>query len=159
MTSQTPELNRETLSLRAVALFEAAKGGIALLAASGIAMHKETAQWVRRLSRHLHFDPASNHPNALWNAIQANASAHLRLIAIGALVYAIVRLAEAIGLWLDRRWASWLGILSAAAYLPFEVVNVIRHRTLLSVAFLLGTGIVISFLAHHLRLRLARHAS
>ena len=146
----------ETYSLRAVAIFEAGKGLIALLAASGMAFHKTTGAWIRRLALHLHFDPANDQPNALLQALQTNASAHLRLIAFGALVYAMVRIAEAIGLWYDRRWASWLAVIAAAAYLPFELVRSVRHPTWVSVTILFGTAVVVSFLAHHLRLRYAR---
>lgn len=149
------EPRTETYSLRAVAIFEFAKGVVALLAASGVAFHKTTAQWIHRLALHLHFDPANDRPNALLQALQTNASAHLRLIAFGALVYALVRIAEGIGLWYDKRWASWLAVFAAAAYLPFELVRTIRHPTWVSFAFLLGTAVVVSFLAHHLRLRYA----
>ena len=55
----------ETYSLRAVAVFEAAKGAIALLAASGIAFRNHTEDWIRRLALHLHFNPAHDQPNAL----------------------------------------------------------------------------------------------
>jgi uncharacterized membrane protein (DUF2068 family) len=155
MTAQL-EPRAEKYSLRLVAIFEFAKGLVALLAASGMAFHKTTGQWIRRLALHLHFDPANDQPNALFKALQTNASAHLRLIAFGALVYALVRIAEGIGLWYDRRWASWLAVLAAAAYLPYEVVRTIRHPTWVSFTFLIGTAVVVSFLAHHLRLRYAR---
>jgi uncharacterized membrane protein (DUF2068 family) len=131
---------------------------IALFAASGMAFHKATGPWIRRLALHLHFDPANDQPNALLRALQTNASAHLRLIAFGALCYALVRFAEAIGLWYDRRWASWLAVIAAAAYLPYELVRTIRHPTWISFTFLIGTAVVVSFLAHHLRLRYARDA-
>jgi uncharacterized membrane protein (DUF2068 family) len=145
----------EKFSLRTIAIVEAAKGGVALIAASGFAMHKETARLFNRLSTHLHLDPASGHPNAIWQAIQTHASAHVKLIAIGALAYAVIRIAEAIGLWYDKRWASWFGVISAAMYVPFEVVNVWRRGTWLSVAFLTITVCAVLFLAHHLRLRIA----
>ena len=76
-----------------------------------------------------------------------------RLLAItaGALAYVGLRWAEAYGLWYDRPWAKWLGLISAGVYLPFEVVEILRQPSVLSYALLLiNLGIVI-ILWRHLR--------
>ena len=41
-----------------------------------------------------------------------------------ALAYTALRWSEAWGLWFDRRWAEWLGVVSGAVYLPIEVYEI-----------------------------------
>jgi uncharacterized membrane protein (DUF2068 family) len=38
-----------------------------------------------------------------------------------------LRFAEAYGLWFHRRWAEWIAVVSAALYLPIEVLELARH--------------------------------
>lgn len=46
-------------------------------------------------------------------------SVHFAAAAVAA--YAMLHLAEARGLWRDQAWASWLGCVAAALYLPFDL--------------------------------------
>ena len=43
-----------------------------------------------------------------------------------AAAYGLLHLVEAWGLWRGRRWASWLGCISAAIYLPVEAIALLR---------------------------------
>jgi len=72
--------------------------------------------------------------------------AHLRLLAIGALVYAAIRFAEACGLWLDRRWAEWFGAISGAIYLPLEIYNLWEMVTWPRVTVLVVNSIIVLYL-------------
>ena len=97
-----------------VATFEATKGLIVLAVGLGLfrLIHRDVEAGAERLVRHLHFNPASHYPRILIDAAGRLDDAHLRLLAIGALVYAAIRFIEASGLWLDRRWAEWFGAIS-----------------------------------------------
>lgn len=138
------------VTLRTVALLEGAKGAVALLAASGLALHREVAAVVHLLAEHLHLNPGRDLPNAFYEALKADAAAHLKLIAGGILVYAVIRFVEAVGLWRERRWAEWLGALSAAVYLPFELLQFARHPGLLSAGFVVFTSFLVIFLGMQL---------
>ena len=53
-----------------------------------------------------------------------------------ALVYGGMRVAESWGLWRGKAWASWLGCIGAALYLPFDLYALVAHPVWLSVAVL-----------------------
>lgn len=109
--------------VKTVALFEAAKGGLVLLAGCGsfALLHHDAQHAAERLVRHFHLDPASHHPRIFLHLAEQATPAHLWLLAAGAFLYAILRFAEAYGLWLERLWAEWLAIVSGGIYLPIEV--------------------------------------
>ncbi len=112
--------------LHAVALFEAAKGALALLVATGIEWlgPAPLQRALQALLSLLHLDPANGSAAKLAHALNPNA---VHLAAAVAVLYGVVRLAEAWGLWRAKAWASWLG-LSAALYLPFDVYAYALHR-------------------------------
>jgi len=143
------------MALRSIALVEVAKALIALMAATGIALHEQLRPIVDRLSSHLHLNPASDRPLAILQALKANASAHLWLLAMGVLVYAAFRLLEAAGLWRGKAWALWLGAISAAIYLPFEIVELIKHPGALTATLLVLNVAVAAYLTYRLVARRA----
>ncbi|MGE0353538.1 MAG: DUF2127 domain-containing protein [Gemmatimonadales bacterium] len=141
-----------SVSLRVIAVYEAAKGLIALLAASGMALHhRGPLPLLHRLALHLHLNPGRDHPNAIIQAIEVNATAHLRILAFGVLAYALLRFVEAAGLWFDRRWAEWMGAVSAAVYLPFEILELVRRPSVLSAVVLVATALTVLILAWRIR--------
>jgi uncharacterized membrane protein (DUF2068 family) len=59
----------------------------------------------------------------------------LTLLAIGLAVYALVELAESVGLWLARRWGEYLAMVATSIFLPLEVWELVSgHITWLKVA-------------------------
>ena len=124
--------------LRIVAVFEFAKGALVLVAGLGLLafVHRDIRDVVEELLEHLHLDPASRVPEIFVALAERVASTDLWLLAIGATVYAAVRIAEGYGLWLDREWAEWLGAASALIYLPFEVYALAKGVTPLKLATL-----------------------
>jgi uncharacterized membrane protein (DUF2068 family) len=138
--------------LRAVAIFEASKGAVALLAASGLLVlwHADAQSVGDALARHLHLNPGRQHAGVLWSAIQG-AEAHLRLLAFGVLVYAGGRFTEAFGLWNQRAWAEWFGVVSGAVYVPLDLIELVRQPGLLSLSMLTLNLLVVGYLARQLR--------
>ena len=138
------------MALRSIALVEVAKALVALMAATGIALHEQLRPIIDRLSVHLHLNPGSGRPLTVLHALEAHASAHLWLLALGVLVYAALRLLEAVGLWLGKAWALWLGALSAGIYLPFEVVELVKHPGALTAGLLCVNLAVAVYLTYRL---------
>lgn len=96
------------------------KGTLALLAASGLEL-----RWVHALIVHFQLDPG--HGAMAWLAHAINPQA-LYLAAAVAALYGIVHLVEAWGLWRAKAWASCLGCIAAALYLPFDLYALALHR-------------------------------
>jgi uncharacterized membrane protein (DUF2068 family) len=66
-------------------------------------------------------------------------------LAVGA--YAILEGVEAVGLWFQRRWAEYLTLIATAAFLPFEVRELIDRITAFRViGFLLNVAVVVYLL-------------
>ncbi len=108
--------------LRTVALFEAAKGALVLLAGFGVfaLFHHDAQHAAEQLVRHFHLNPASHYPRIFLHFVEAATPPHLYALAAAALAYATVRFVEAYGLWLGRAWAEWFAIVSSGIYLPIE---------------------------------------
>ena len=51
----------------------------------------------------------------------------MHLSAIALLAYGLLRALEAWGLWRAKAWASWLGCVSAALYLPLDLYAIVKH--------------------------------
>jgi len=53
----------------------------------------------------------------------------IKLLLFLALVYAVVEWTEAVGLWLEKRWAEYLTVLATAGFLPLEIHELIDRVT------------------------------
>jgi uncharacterized membrane protein (DUF2068 family) len=114
-----------------VALFEGAKGILVLLAGFGLLsfIHKDLHGAAVRLVEHAHLNPASHYPRIFLDLTEQITDARLWSLALGAATYAVVRLIEAVGLWLRKSWAEWFAILTGVLYIPIEIFEVARSVT------------------------------
>jgi uncharacterized membrane protein (DUF2068 family) len=133
-----------TGGLRALALFEAAKGLLVLLVGCGLAgvLHHHARHMAESLVNHLHLNPAHHTPRVFLKLAQDFDDTKLWLLAGGAAAYAAIRFVEAYGLWRRRRWAEWLGCVGAAIYVPLELRHFVNHPGWVS-TIVLGTNVVI----------------
>src|ERR1035437_2252473 len=99
--------SKKTVALRSVAVFEAAKGILVLLLGLGLLrlIHKNLDDFAEQMTRFLHASPGGRLSDLFVNAANHATDKSLLALAAAALVYAIVRFAEAYGLWNDREWA------------------------------------------------------
>lgn len=76
----------------------------------------------------------------------------LAVIATFAAVYAIVSSFEAVGLWLERRWAEYLTALATAGFLPLEIHELTKRVTFVRVLALVVNLAILAYLvfAKHL---------
>ncbi|WP_031339939.1 DUF2127 domain-containing protein [Xanthomonas maliensis] len=109
-----------------IALLEAVKGVLALTAATGLELlgPLPLQHAVSKLIRRFNLDPDHGALPSLLKTISPDA---VHLAAAVALAYGLLHVFEAWGLWRAKAWASLLGCLSAAIYLPFDVYGIIRH--------------------------------
>jgi uncharacterized membrane protein (DUF2068 family) len=68
-------------------------------------------------------------------------------LAAALLGYAAIELAEAVGLWLIKRWAEYLTVVATAAFLPLEIYELVEKVTWLRVvAFVFNVAVVVYLL-------------
>ncbi len=139
--------------LRAIAVFEAAKGVLALFAAGALAAIGPDAlqQGLQRMLAR--FGVAAD--RASTTVLDAITPDKLHLAVAVATLYGGMRLAESWGLWRHRVWASWIGVIGAAAYLPFEIYALWQHPDWLTWGVLLLNLLIVLVLARDLRRRRA----
>lgn len=149
--SGSPE-PRSRPGLHAIAVFEAAKGLLALLAA--IALEWAGPAPLRDALHGLasHFQTGGG-PVPFATALPALDAGSVHLAAATGLLYALMRFIEAWGLWRLRRWASWLGCIGAAVYLPLDLYALHRHPGVLAAIVLAVNLLVVWVLARDLRTR------
>ena len=142
-------------SLRAVALFEAFKGTLALLAAGGLSyfIPRDLTHVAVELVGRLHLNAGKGYPNVFLRIVEDTSNAQLWAIAALVVVYAAVRFTEAYGLWRARAWAEWLAAASGAIYVPFEVYELSRGLSWIKVAALVLNIAIVVLMAAALRRR------
>lgn len=147
--------------LRVVSFVEAAKGLLVLLAGFELLtyIHKDLHLAAEQLVRHFHLNPASRYPRIFLDLVEHVTDAQLWVLALSALLYAVVRFVEAYGLWLQRRWAEWYGLVAGGICVPIELFETARKVTWPRVTLLIvNTAIVVylSFILYHARQERAR---
>jgi uncharacterized membrane protein (DUF2068 family) len=139
--------------LRGIAILEAVKGCLALVL--GFIMlsfrHKDLQMVARHILGFLHVNPDRHFYHEVLRAASRVTSHGLVLFLFGSIIYALIRFAEAVGLWFAREWAEWFALISSAVYLPWEIYELIRRHSwvqwtvlgvnLLIVLYLLGLRI------------------
>ena len=92
----------------------------------------------------LHLNPNSRLPWYLIDKAYDIKSRNIYLF-IGILFgYSLVRFAEGYGLWHERVWAEYFALLSGAAYIPFEIYEIIHRPMWIKwVILLINIGIVL----------------
>jgi uncharacterized membrane protein (DUF2068 family) len=132
--------------VRVVAVFEGAKGALVLLAGFGLLsiVHENLQRLAEELVRHYHLNPASAYPRIFLDAAARLSDVRLWLLATLAFAYAALRLAEAYGLWRERRWAEWFAVASGGIYLPIEIYELFQGLSAIKVGTLaVNLGIVL----------------
>jgi uncharacterized membrane protein (DUF2068 family) len=117
--------------LRAVAVYEAAKGILVLAVGLGLLglIHRDLQQTAEHIVKHLHLNPSAHFPRVFLAVASKLDDARLWVLAGGAAAYSALRLIEAVGLWKGRRWAEWLGALSGGIYVPVEIYEAAQKAT------------------------------
>lgn len=148
--------------LHAIALLEASKGLLALLGATGLVLLGPLPLQgaVSSLIQHFHLDPDHG---ALPSLLRMIDPSMVHLAAGVMLGYGLLHVVEAWGLWRAKAWASLLGCLSAAIYLPFDIYAIVRHPGWTAWSVLAINLLVVGVLArdlvrrHFIRIRRRAH--
>jgi uncharacterized membrane protein (DUF2068 family) len=138
--------------LHLIAVVEAVKGALALLAASGLELlgPAPLQRWIHELIVRFQLDP--NHGAIAWLVGAINPGG-VHLAALVAALYGAMHLLEGWGLWRAKAWASWLGCITVALYLPFDVYALAKHPGWLSLVVVAVNLLVLWVLARDLVIR------
>ena len=76
----------------------------------------------------------------------------LHLIGLALAAYALLQAAEGVGLWLQKRWAEYLAVVSTAVFLPLELYELYESVTVLKVIALVVNIAILVYLLFAKRL-------
>ena len=143
-----PPGKTHTRGLHIVALFEGAKGLLVLVVGCGLLsfVHKDVHEAAMRLVEHIHLNPASHYPRVFLDLTERITDTKLWGLAVAAAMYSVVRMVEAVGLWLRKSWAEWFAVLTGDMYIPIEIFEVVRGVTWPKVTVLVINLGVVSYL-------------
>jgi uncharacterized membrane protein (DUF2068 family) len=119
-------------------------------------LHKDIADMIEELARHLRFDPESRLVNFLLEKASLINDPALRRIGFVAYCYAAVTLVEGIGLYLEKAWGEFLTLAITASFLPWEIFEIFRRVTWIRVGLLTINVLVFLYLLR-LVIERARH--
>ncbi len=136
--------------LRGIALIEAAKGALVLLAGFGLLalLHQDVQNLAETLVSRLHLDAARKYPRIFIDVASHMTDARLWLLAGLALLYSCARAVEAYGLWYGRAWAEWFALVTASVYVPLEILAILHRVTWIKVLALITNATVVAYMAY-----------
>ncbi len=134
--------------LKVISVVEGAKGVLALVAGLGIhnMAPERISNLVNSLVLHLHLNPANQYSGIIFRELSSITYTQLTLIAIGALIYSVVRFVEAYGLWNEYSWVEWFSLFNSAIYMPFEIYELFVHANAIGFAAFLINIIIFIYL-------------
>ena len=147
------ELNKPTLGLRVIAVFEGVKGALALALAAGLHLlaGQHEHPLMQSITQYFRLADEGHSPHFIVSMLTHPDSLRFEMWTVLAVLYAALRFTEAYGLWLARRWGEWLALVGVAIYVPFEIYALTLGVSVWKVALLLVNVVLVAYLAMVLR--------
>jgi uncharacterized membrane protein (DUF2068 family) len=89
-----------------------------------------------------------HYPSIILHYADVLADTNLQELVLLAAGYVLLRFAEAYGLWYQRTWGQWVGALSGALYVPFELWHLCNRPSLFAVLVLISNLAIVGFLVY-----------
>ncbi len=142
-------------ALHAIAFFEAVKGLAASAGLIGLLdlLHQDVRAVVMTLIGRFGLDPEAHYPSMLLHYAELLPDANIHMVVTLGLAYIALRFAEALGLWLGKAWGEYLGALSGAVYIPFELIHLFHEPSAFNWSVVLLNVLIVGYLTHVLRQR------
>ncbi|WII73201.1 DUF2127 domain-containing protein [Bdellovibrio sp. 22V] len=134
--------------LQLIALLEATKGFVVLTAGLGVLeyIHLHMQTFGEHVLQLCGLNPQSEHAQSLAHLLSGVTEQKILLLASGVVLYSVLRFIEAFGLWKERNWARWFGIVSGGIYLPYEVYELIARFSWMKVAVTVINILIVLYL-------------
>ncbi len=139
--------------LKFLAFFEAAKGILVLIVGAGILtiVHRNVQYEAMDIVQFFHLNPARHYPEIFLKTLSDINNTSLWFLSVSAIIYAVIRMTEAYGLWHDRAWAVWFAVASDALFLPIEIFELYERITIPRLLIFLVNFILILYLSWHIK--------
>lgn len=139
--------------LRWIGAYKLLKAALSLIGALLVLrlMHRNLPDVALRWMTRLHVEPKSFLGRLILHRILLIKGRSLAVAAGALFAYVPLAVAEGVGLILRKVWAEWLAVVTTAAMIPLECLEVYRRTTWLRVAILVANGLVLIYLVVRIR--------
>lgn len=135
--------------LKAIALIKVLRGTITLTV--GVILLK--LQSVTALKASIHPEMEDTTLLLLIDYLEQIDENILLFVGLITITFGLIRYAEAIGLWFEKRWAEWLAFLTSLAYIPFELISLATNFNIKVLIVLIVNLVICLYLLRILRLK------
>lgn len=153
------KLLRDAIVLRVIAVDRAIHAVVFALIAVALLIITLRLPTLQSFARSLNNDLTSladttgRNPSRSFVLRQANrvldlSPTSLHVLLVTAIAYAVIEGVEAVGLWLERRWAEYLTAVATAGFLPFEVHELAKRITVFRVGALVVNLAILAWLVY-----------
>jgi uncharacterized membrane protein (DUF2068 family) len=149
---------RDAFIMRFFALERVVRGLLIVAAAYGVwrfSAHRGSIQrafekdvpLLRPFAKQIGWDLDNSHIVESIRHVFTLKSSTLTWFAVGLLVYALIELTEAVGLWLLQRWGEYFAVVATSFGLPFEIYELTEKITAVRIgALIINVGLVVYLL-------------
>jgi uncharacterized membrane protein (DUF2068 family) len=144
---------RPPIGLRLIAAYKLAKALLVFVLATVVLRLDPAAAAARvvRLAARLRLDPESHLLHGGLARLSGVQPRQLEAVGAGLILYGLLFVLEGVGLFLGKRWAEYLVLLTTGFLIPFEAFEVAKKASPIRVSVLLANVAVVVYLVRILR--------
>lgn len=116
-------------------------------------LHNDLGDAALKLATRLRVDPEGRLVSFVLDHVDSLTSHRLRQIGIVTFLYAAVRVAEGVGLILEKLWAEYLTVGVTAAFLPWEMYEIVKRADWIRIGLFVINLSVLGYLIWALKRR------
>ena len=148
---QTPR--ERTLTIHLISIEKTVKAVILIIVGFKLAtlVNQDVHTWAADFVTRHGIDIGNRFVHAALERLVGITSSQIVTFSVVAFFYSSVLLVEAVGLWLQKRWAEYLTAISTALLMPLEIYEIYERFTWVRVAILLINAFIVWYLATRLR--------
>jgi len=148
---QTPR--ERTLTIHLISIEKTVKAVILIIVGFKLAtlVNQDVHTWAADFVTRHGIDIGNLFVHAALERLVGITSSQIITFSVVAFFYSSVLLVEAVGLWLQKRWAEYLTANSTALLMPLEIYEIYERFTWVRVAILLINAFIVWYLATRLR--------
>ena len=119
-------------------------------------MHKDLVDVVNDFIVNIGRDPEGHFANLILDKVAMIDPHRLKQISMAVFAGAALHIVEGVGLVLRKVWAEYITLILTASFLPWEVIEIVRHLTWIRVVLLLVNLGVVIYLVFYVQTKVRR---
>lgn len=147
--------------LLAIGLLKLVEAVFAILVGVGAIhfLHHDLADAAQKLAVRLRFDLDGRLVSYVMDHLDTITALRLKQIGAATLFYAVLRVAEGVGLVMEKVWAEYLTVGVTTAFLPWEIYEIVKRADWFRVSVLIGNLLVLAYLVWWMGRQRAKRAA